>query len=371
MSLTLEVPTEHEASSDPAAARQWVEAWNRVSGLPGEITWESKQWRRLGTQRFPVRLALSSALDAAEWAGEVVRWQRAFQRRSELAERWPVLGQPGILSRQFDVLADYEDVEFERLINVLAWLIAHPNSQLFPRQMPILGLDTKWVEVRRGVIADLMCALRALSEETQTGGAASEASDFYDVCGLLCPPVRLRIRILCSELRKHSGGLSDLEVPVQELATLAIPPCKVLVVENLETGLALPDIPGTVAVLKLGKAVSLLANVPWVIKSRCVYWGDIDTHGLAILDLSRAILPGVKSVLMNESTLLAYRSFCTQEPSQYSADDLARLTEPEGRVYKGLKSQIWGTNLRLEQERIPWQHALQTVTEALAEETPA
>src|SRR3990170_802311 len=114
--------------------------------------------------------------------------------------------------------------------------------------------------------------------------------------------------------------------------------------------------------------VSLLANVPWVIESRGVYWGDIDTHGLAILDLFRAILPGAKSVLMNESTLLAYRSLCSEEPSQYGAEDLARLTEPERRLYRGLKSQTWGTNLRLEQERIPWQHALQTVTEALAED---
>ena len=57
MFLTLDAPNEHEAGNDPAAARQWVEAWNRVSGLPGEITWESKQWRRLGTQRLPVRLA--------------------------------------------------------------------------------------------------------------------------------------------------------------------------------------------------------------------------------------------------------------------------------------------------------------------------
>jgi hypothetical protein len=371
VSLTLDAPNEHEAVSDPAAARHWVEAWNKVSGLPGEITWESKQWRRLGTQRLPVRLALLSAQDVAAWAGETARWERACQRRSKLTEHWPALGHPGILSRQFDVLADYADVDFERLIKLIDWLIAHPSSGLFPRQLPIQGLDTKWMEARRSLIADLMRALRAASEEIAIKQTASEVPDFYDLCGVLCPPPRVRIRILCPELRKLSGGLCDLEAPVTELAGLPIQPCKILVLENLETGLALPDIPGTVAVLKLGNAVPLLANLGWATGTRCVYWGDIDTHGFAILDLARATLPRVKSVLMDESTLLAYRSLCTLEPSQYGANDLTRLTEWERRVYQGLKAQIWGTNLRLEQERIPWQHALQSVSEALAEDAAA
>ena len=131
MSLALDAPNEQEAGSEPAAARQWVEAWNRVSGLPGEITWESKKWRRLGTQRLPVRLALSSAQDVAAWVGETVRWELACHRRSKLTERWSAFGHPGILSRKFEVLADYADVDFERLVNLLDWLVAHPSSGLF------------------------------------------------------------------------------------------------------------------------------------------------------------------------------------------------------------------------------------------------
>lgn len=366
MSLALDAPTEHEASRDPAAVRRWVEAWNSVSGLPGEIASESRQWRRLGTQRLPVRLTLSSAEDVAAWAGETVRWERANQRRHKLIERWPVFGHAGVLSRQFEVLADYTDVDFERLTNLLDWLSVHPNSQLFSRQLPIEGLDTKWLEVRRGVISDLMLALWTASEEKQRRWIASESPSFYEICGLACPPARVRVRILCSELRKLTAGLCDLEAPVRELAKLALEPSRVLVLENLETGLALPEIRGTVAVLKLGNAVPLLGNLGWATRSRCLYWGDIDTHGLAILNLTRTVLPSVQSVLMDESTLLAFRNLCTLEPSQHGADDLTRLTASERRVYQGLKAQTWGTNLRLEQERIPWQHALEAVTAALA-----
>ncbi len=45
--------------------------------------------------------------------------------------------------------------------------------------------------------------------------------------------------------------------------------------------------PGTIGVLKLDNAVSLVGNVAWAINSRCLYWGDIDTHGFAILDRAR------------------------------------------------------------------------------------
>ena len=45
----------------------------------------------------------------------------------------------------------------------------------------------------------------------------------------------------------------------------------VLIVENLETGLALPDMPGVVAVMKLGAAGKLVAALPWLAEARCLY----------------------------------------------------------------------------------------------------
>jgi hypothetical protein len=229
-------------------------------------------------------------------------------------------------------------------------------------------MDTKWLDGRRGVVFDLMRALRGSSNAPQKNSLESEPRDFYDLCGLLCPPPRMRIRVLCPELRESTGGLDDLEAPVEEVAALTIQPRAVLIVENLETGLALPELPGIVAILKLGNAVSLLANVSWVANALCVYWGDIDTHGFAILDRARALKPELRSVLMDESTLRTYRTLCIEEATQHSADDLVRLTTSERHVYFGLKAHTWGPSLRLEQERIPWQAALQAVGRALFRE---
>jgi hypothetical protein len=367
--IALGIPTEDEATNHQTLVRSWAEAWNGWTGLPGQLVWEPRQWRRLGTQRLPSHLRLFSAQEVAEWTGEGQRWRRAILRRTALAERWTPLSSPGILSRQFRVLADYSDVEFERLVRLLAWLAEHPASGLYPRQLPIEGMDTKWLEARRSVVCDLMHALHGSSNDPQTDTVRREPPDFYDTCGLLRPPPRMRIRVLCPELRKSTGGLGDLEAPVGEVAALALEPRAVLVVENLETGLALPELPRTVAILKLGNAVSLLANVPWVMNTLGVYWGDIDTHGFAILDRARAIKPDMRSVLMDESTLRTYRALCSEEVTQHSANDLARLTTSEQRVYRGLKAQTWGANLRLEQERIPWPHAMDAVGCALSRET--
>ena len=85
-------------------------------------------------------------------------------------------------------------------------------------------------------------------------------------------------------MRGTLGGLRDIEVPVTELNGLAIAPRCAIIVENLETGLALPDIPDTVAFMRLGNAVSLLSSLTWLRDCSMLYWGDIDTHGFVILN---------------------------------------------------------------------------------------
>jgi hypothetical protein len=81
------------------------------------------------------------------------------------------------------------------------------------------------------------------------------------------------------------------------------------------------------------------------------YWGDVDTHGFAILDQLRARVPSVKSLLMNQETLLHHRGLWGREPDPVN-HPLAHLTEDEVAVYDGLRSHRWAQNLRLEQERI-------------------
>jgi hypothetical protein len=230
-----------------------------------------------------------------------------------------------------------------RLELLLAWLVEHPASNLYPRQIPLPGMDTKWLEPRMPLVSALLECLQG-SEQSPN-------------CGLKPLPHIVRFRILDPALRSSVGQLGDIGVPVGDLAALSLPVSQVYIVENLQTGLSFEDSSGAVVFMGLGRGACALAQVPWVASAECIYWGDIDTHGLAILSSLRAVLPRIVSVLMDEPTLLRYRDLWVEEPEQYSSISLSFLAASEQAVYDGLKRQRWGRNVRLEQERIAWNHA--------------
>ncbi len=338
---------------DAAAVRAWVEAWRAWSG-PGGVVWQERQWPLLGRQCIPARVEFATALDVATFVGERGRWQRASARRSTVAQRWAVPDEGG-LGRHFDMLADYGNGDFERLQRLLQWLQSHPRPGLYLPQLPVPGLHAKWVEKRKGLVLDLLLAIRA----------SREPLDFHAACGLRKAEARIRMRVLYPRLRCCLGGLGDLESPVGDLAAPALRPPRVLVVENLDTGLALPDLPQTAVFMKMGQAVALLAQLPWLQGCHAVYWGYIDTHGLAILERARGVLPGLTVVLMDEAMLLEYRCLCGAEDAQPPDAALEHLGPGEQSLFERLKSDPALRGLRLEQESLPWPAAMAALHGAL------
>ncbi|NTX16466.1 hypothetical protein HUA74_19260 [Myxococcus sp. CA051A] len=81
------------------------------------------------------------------------------------------------------------------------------------------------------------------------------------------------------------------------------------------------------------------------------YWGDIDTHGFAILDRLRAHHPRVHSLLMDRDVLLAHNAHWVEEDKPHRGT-LSRLTESEAALYEDLRHQRLGERVRLEQEHI-------------------
>jgi hypothetical protein len=294
----------------------------------------------------PEALRVHSPEEVAIWINEESRWRRAQERYEHMVARWPLLR--STLPRYFDVLADYETYDFQRLEAMLAWLEANPQSNLYPRQLPVAGLDSKWLETRTGLIGVLLSALR---------GSATEQADFYEICGLKRPPQLMRLMILDESLRAHTGSIRDLSAPVTELAGLNLPVSRIYIVENLQTGLAFGELQGAVVFMRLGYGIEALARLPWVSRGECVYWGDLDTHGLRILSRVRTLLPRVSSILMDEETLLNHRALWDEEAEQSSDIELPALTVDEQLLYQRLKQHHWGVNVRLEQERIPWVYA--------------
>ena len=354
LEVALGAPTEQAALRQVDGVRAWVSAWQGWQGV-GILSWCERRWKALGVQRLPEKLALRGPEDVAMWIGESARWERAQSRYRALIARWPVLAQQ--LPRYFDVLADYSDADYQRLTEMLDWIASHPNSNLYPRQMPVSGLDSKWLDGRKGLLTDLVAAIQEDS---------SSDLDFYQRCGLKAPPLLVRMRVLDQALRASVGGVGDITAPVEDLAGLNLPVSHVFIVENLQTGLAMSDMPGAVVFMRLGYNVDVLARLPWLASAKCIYWGDLDTHGFAILHRARSYIPELQSVLMDEETLLRHKALWVDEAAQHSAAELTLLTKDEQQLYRDLKQQRWGQNVRLEQERIDWTTAWNVLQGSLA-----
>jgi len=115
------------------------------------------------------------------------------------------------------------ETDFTTLLQVVAWLAEHPASGWRIRQLPIRGIDTKWLERHRTIVEGMHAAV---------SGRAS--------LGLVGAPVQVRVRFLDPALRP--GGLLDVVAPVEELAALEIVPNVVFIFENLETLFAMPEL---------------------------------------------------------------------------------------------------------------------------------
>ena len=100
-------------------------------------------------------------------------------------------------------------------------------------------------------------------------------------------------------------------------------------------------------------AAALVARVP------VHYWGDLDTHGFAILDRLRAWLPQTRSFLMDRDDPAGPpRAVGSAKPSPTTAA-LDRLNADEQALYEDLVADRFGDRVRLEQERIDWAWALE------------
>src|SRR5699024_7377312 len=147
--------------------------------------------------------------------------------------------------RRLKKIAELTAAEYTRLRDALTWLLAHPSPGVYPRQMPIRGVDSKWLEKHSSIVEPLYAAA--------TGSAS---------LGLLRGPGLIRLRFLSASAAP--GGLRDLSAPVEELNRLEAAPRAVVMVENLQTLLALPDMSGVVAIHSAGYSAKSPAAISWL-----------------------------------------------------------------------------------------------------------
>lgn len=346
-----------------------VRAWMKALGcnapqseLPRyRIVLRELRHRVLGNNAVPDEIWLDSLDDALALIGK----QRDFKRFASLVqstrERQTAL-LAWLEKRPLNALALADD--WARLLAVVAWLQSHPRPGIYLRQVDVPGVDSKFIEANRGVLSELLDLVLTVDA---IDTSATGVSQFCRRYGFRDKPLRIRFRLLDAAVTVQAHGMlpvagdQDITLTQADFSKLNPPVSRVFITENEVNFLAFPPVPDSMVIFGAGYGFEVLAGAQWLRACSVYYWGDIDTHGFAILNQLRAQLPQVQSLLMDRATLLAHQSQWGEEP-QPVLHDLLHLNAAEAALFDDLRAQRLRSNtcgvkrptasVRLEQERI-------------------
>ncbi len=307
------------------------------------IEYRTVAYKAIGEQRLPAALRFETAGDYLRFLGKTEE-SGIFMHGLEAAEKFGL----GVFLRQKpQVLLKHLDV-WDQILSVVGFFVEHPSPGIYIRELPIEGVDTKFIQSHKKVLDMLL--QEALPPHTyDTSIEKLSEYGFEKKYGLKHPFSRVRFRLLDSAMR--ISGLDDLEIVCEAFNMLALRAKRIFIVENLTTFLAFPPLSSAIALYGGGFKAGQLRQIDLSFAEEILYWGDIDTHGFAILSTVRSVQPNVKSFLMDEGILRRFRHLCIKEPVSTVAD-LPNLTPREAALYDALRFGVY-RGLRLEQERIP------------------
>ncbi len=349
--LRLKPPSPREVADRFGEVRDWITSLQAASrehrGAGYTLEWRRVNHRVHGANSLPVAAILPSAADAIALVGRSAELRRFRALRDITQARFPAL-ESWLARRPLTALA--HAAAWERLLHVVAWFVAHPRPDLYLRQLDIAGVDTKFIERYRPLLSEL---LDLVLPDAAVTPDATGVRGFERRYGLRRKPALIRLRLL--DARLYVSGLSDLSAPPEEIARLRLPLRRVFITENEINGLAFPGAPESAVIFGLGYGLERLSAIPWLDDVALYYWGDIDTHGFAILDRLRARFPHVRSLLMDRATLQAHRPLWVAEPGDSRFEGrLHHLREDEQALFDDLRNNRLGEAVRLEQERIAY-----------------
>lgn len=368
--LTLKGPSSSQLGSRYDEARAWITKLS-AGARHYRVVFEEVRHRQLGANQVPTQVWIDTREDAAAFIGKTAELAAFDRVVAETRQREPRL-LPWLRRRPLAAVELAPD--WPRLLDVAAWLEAHPRPGLYLRQVDVPGVDSKFLERHRGVLAELLDLV--LPHEAIRHDATGR-SGFELRYGFRSKPVRIRFRVLDPALSvvdvnatgddaagsnakgASASGMSasgtrfdeDVTVPVATFATLALDPSEVFIVENEIDFLSFPARERTIVIFGAGYGFDALADIAWLRETTVHYWGDIDTHGFAILHQLRGVVPHARSFLMDRDTLLAHPGAWGREP-QPTRRELERLDPDERSLYDDLRGDVLGEQVRLEQERI-------------------
>ena len=345
--LNLRAPSSSELSERFDAVRAWAADLQPGKHAAWRLVMREVRHRVIGQNSLPGEAWVDTLDDALRLIGKA-RDARTFQTLLGATRGQQPALLPWLQRQPMRALA-LADV-WPQLLDVVAWMQAHPHPGVYLRQVDLPGIHSKFIEAQRGVLTELLDL--ALAPEA-VDATATGAAQFARRYGLRDKPARVRLRFLDPQHKAWVPG-TDADYTLSQDAFARLEPAarRVFMTENEINFLAFPPTADSLVVFGAGYGFDALAQAAWLQQRALHYWGDIDTHGFAILDQLRAHFPQARSLLMDRDTLLAHQAHWASEP-QPTQRDLPRLNDDERALYDDLRwRRLRGEPLRLEQERV-------------------
>jgi hypothetical protein len=345
--LTMKVPSSAELSGQFDLVRSWIAS---IAVIPYvRIEWREVNHRVLGAQRLPDAIWVDT-LDAATMLIGKSEDLRRFSEVLALTRQEQPLLVKWLSTRPLQAIE--LAAQWPHFLKIVAWITEHLRPGIYLRQVDIPGIHSKFIEGHRVVLSelfDLVLPKEAISIE-QTG-----VGKFSSRYGFLDKPVRIRFRVLDDRIALLPGLiLPDITLDSDSFARLDISVGHVFITENETNFLAFPPVSNSIVIFGGGYGWEALGRASWLARCTIHYWGDIDTHGFAILDRLRRRFDHVESFLMDRTTLITHESLWGEELEQV-LNDLPNLTEKERALFDELRDNRVRTGLRLEQEYVSYQ----------------
>lgn len=363
--ISLKPPKGNAVLNDIKHFQEFIDSWRsfceqiEYESLKVKVSWDTVKFRSLSEQKVPTSVAIPDISSIAQMLGseqerQLIDWQNrvAFIFDSlavELAKRSVHPIRSGYERELFselignlEVLSDFSDSDLKLLVKLIPQLHKGMGRGCYLRALPVIFVDTKFIEKNLRVIESVTSAV--LDCSVKEIGLLSWL-DCRDK-----PKDWLLVRPLCKKTKDSLRGLPQLRLSSETLMDFELPAKNILVIENEQSCLSLDNIPDTIAVSGGGKNVSWM-KASWLTSKRVAYWGDIDSEGLAILSDVRSKLSSIIPLMMDSDTVEAYRDRMVDEPESVTREPVA-LTDRELILFRMLRNGTFGCT-RLEQERLP------------------
>jgi hypothetical protein len=348
--LRLRRPTNADLLGRYDDVRKWIGELSAIDEI--RMEWRSAGSRTVGRNDVPSQAWIDTVDAAAQIIDVSVDVARFRLLVAATTDRVPALGH-WVMSHGLEALAVAD--RWSHLLDVVAWIVNHPEPGIYVRQLDLPDVNTKFVETNRVVLGSMLDAI--LPTEAFDGEFSATAA-FARRYRFRVPPSTVTFRSLDPTNPVGLGDAAPLSVGDRAITTTIDDFARltgvrrVFITENFINFLAFPAAPGAIVVFGQGNDVGKLARAPWLFDVPVQYWGDIDTWGFAILDQLRSVVPHVRSLLMDHETLLRHSAqWVTENPTRR---DLGHLSPAEQALYDDLRDNRLGTCIRLEQELIDY-----------------